>query len=231
MNAKCMLVAAALCSVFAGVLFAQGADPKTVTPAWVTEKQIAQQAQTHPQTKAQPEAAKPKGFNVFFIGYDYPTLSGTLAPALAAWNSPFNFSLGFESANSAGSSMLSGLELEFFIAAPSKALRLQMNELLMIGYSLALKPVRLNHGARLGLSLLDVTDDTSAANTYTGLGGLVGPEASLYAELAPDFWLWVRGRYALSYYMSLISNGSSPLDTGSNTLNTVSLEAGLAFRM
>jgi len=31
--------------------------------------------------------------------------------------------------------------------------------------------------------------------------------------------------------MSIDSNGSSPLDTGSNTLNTVSLEAGLGFRM
>lgn len=229
MNAKRMLVAATLCAVFAGALFAQGADPKTVTPAWVTEKQIAQQAQA--QTQAQAEAPKPKSFNLFFIGYDYPTFSGALAPSLTGWTGPLNFSLGFESANSAGSSMLSGLELEFFIAAPSKGLRLQMNDMVMIGYSLALKPVRFNIGARLGLSLLDVTDNNSASNTYTGLGGLVGPEASLYAELTPDFWLWVRGRYALSYYMSLISNGSSPLDTGSNTLNTVSLEAGLAFRM
>ncbi len=224
-----MLVAAALCTVFAGALFAQGADPKTVTPAWVTEKQIAQQAQA--QTQSQAEAPKPKSFNLFFIGYDYPTFSGALAPSLTGWTGPLNFSLGIESANSTGSSMLSGLELEFFIAAPSKGLRLQMNDMVMIGYSLALKPVRFNIGARLGLSLLDITDNTSTSNTYTGLGGLVGPEASLYAELAPDFWLWVRGRYALSYYMSLISNGSSPLDTGSNTLNTVSLEAGLAFRM
>jgi len=224
-----MLVAAALCAVFAGALFAQGADPKTVTPAWVTEKQIAQQAQA--QTQSQAEAPTPKSFNLFFIGYDYPTFSGALAPSLTGWTGPLNFSLGIESANSTGSSMLSGLELEFFIAAPAKGLRIQMNDMVMIGYSLALKPVRFNIGARLGLSLLDITDDTSAANTYTGLGGLVGPEASLYAELAPDFWLWVRGRYALSYYMSLISNGSSPLDTGSNTLNTLSLEAGLAFRM
>lgn len=225
MNAKRIVFAVVLCAVFAGALFAQGADPKTVTPAWVIEKQIAQQSQT------QAEVPKPKSLNLFFIGYDYPTFSGALAPSLAGWTGPLNFSLGMETANSTASSMLSGIELEFFIATPSKGMRLQMNDMLMVGYSLALKPVRLNIGARLGLSLLDITDDTSTANTYTGLGAVIGPEASLYAELVPDFWLWVRGRYVLSYYLSLISNGSSPLDTGSNTLNTLSLEAGLAFRM
>lgn len=225
MNAKRIVFAVVLCAVFAGALFAQGADPKTVTPAWVIEKQIAQQSQT------QAEVPKPKSLNLFFIGYDYPTFSGALAPSLVGWTGPLNFSLGMETANSTASSMLSGIELEFFIATPSKGMRLQMNDMLMVGYSLALKPVRLNIGARLGLSLLDITDDTSTANTYTGLGAVIGPEASLYAELVPDFWLWVRGRYALSYYLSLISNGSSPLDTGSNTLNTLSLEAGLAFRM
>jgi hypothetical protein len=229
MKAKRVLVVAALCAVFAGALFAQGADPKTVTPAWVIEKQIAEQAQV--QTQAQAEAPKPKSFNLFFIGYDYPTFSGLLAPSLAGWTGPLNFSLGFESANSTGSSMLSGLELEFFVAAPAKGLRLQMNDMVMIGYSFALKPMRFNIGARLGLSLLDMTDDSSASNTYMGLGGIIGPEASLYAELAPDFWLWVRGRYSLAYFMSIDSNGSSPLDTGSTTLNTVSLEAGLGFRM
>jgi hypothetical protein len=101
----------------------------------------------------------------------------------------------------------------------------------MLGYSFDLKPVRFNVGARLGLSLLDVTDDSSANDTYTALGGIVGPEASLYAEVAPDFWLWVRGRYSIAYYMSLVSNGACPIDSGDNTLNCVSLEAGLAFRM
>jgi len=41
----------------------------------------------------------------------------------------------------------------------------------------------------------------------------------------------VRGRYSIAYYMSLVSNGACPIDSGDNTLNCVSLEAGLAFRM
>jgi len=225
MTMKKLFIVAAVGLLMISSAFADGADPKTVTPAWVTEKQVAQQAQT------QAEAPKPKNFNLFFIGYDYPTLSGSLASHLTGWNSPVNFSLGIESSNTAGSSFLSGLELEFFLTVNGQGMRIQMNDMVMLGYSLDLKPVRFNLGARLGLSLLDVTDDSSVNDTYTAIGGILGPEASLYAELSPDFWLWVRGRYSMAYYMSLDSSGSCPIDSGDSTLNCVSLEAGLAFRM
>jgi len=229
MKTKKLVIAAILSLFMLGSAFADGADPKTVTPAWVTEKQLAQQAQA--QEQAQAEAPQPKSFNLFFIGYDYPILSGPLGPHLTGWNSPINFSLGVESSNTSGSSFLSGLELEFFLTFNDQGTRMQMNDMIMLGYSFDLKPVRFNVGARLGLSLLDVTDDSSANDTYTAIGGIVGPEASLYAEVAPDFWLWVRGRYSMAYYISLVSNGACPIDSGDNTLNCVSLEAGLAFRM
>jgi hypothetical protein len=225
------LITAAIISLFMlGSALADGADPKTVTPAWVTEKQLTQQTQSQGQAEA--EAPKPKNFNVFFIGYDYPTLSGPLASHLTGWNSPVNFSLGIESSNTSGSSFLSGLELEFFLTVNGQGMRMQMNDMVMAGYSFNLKPVRFNVGARLGLSLLDVTDDNPANPTYTALGGIIGPEASLYAEVAPDFWLWARGRYSMAYYFTIDSSGgASPIDSGDNTLNCVSLEAGLAFRM
>jgi hypothetical protein len=230
MKTKKLIIAAIISLFMLGSAFADGADPKTVTPAWVTEKQLTQQAQAQEQAEA--EAPKPKNFNVFFIGYDYPTLSGPLASHLTGWNSPVNFSLGIESSNTSGSSFLSGLELEFFITTNDQGMRLQMNDMVMAGYSFNIKPVRFNVGARLGLSLLDVTDDDPANPTYMALGGIIGPEASLYAELAPDFWLWARGRYSMAYYFTIDnSGGANPIDSGDNTLNCVSLEAGLAFRM
>lgn len=204
-----------------------GADPKTVTPAWMTEKELADKAQAQPQT--QDGAQLTNNFSVFFIGYDYPTLSGKLAPHLSSWNSPYNFSIGAESSNSAGSSFLSGLELEFFITPNDEGLRFQMNDMLMLGYSFDIKPARLNLGARLGLGVLDVSDNSLA---YTSLGGLAGPEAALYVKVAPDFWLWARGRYTMAYYFTIDSSGAAnPIDAGDATLNCLSFEAGLAFKM
>lgn len=229
---KASIMAAAIAALIlfgAAEVCADGADPKTVTPAWVTEQQLTQQ-----QAQAQPQAAPTasKGLSLFFIGYDYPTLSGPLASSLTPWNGPVNFSLGIEAPTSAGSSFLSGLELEFFTTVNSAGMRLQMNDMVMLGYSLDLaKIARLNLGARLGLSIIDVTDDSSANNTYTALGGIAGPEASLYGMVAKDFWLWVRGRYLMGYYFPFISNGSSPIDAGNRTLNCLSVEAGLAFKM
>lgn len=209
-----------------------GADPKTVTPAWMTEKELANKTQAQPQAQPQDDTQLANDFNVFFIGYDYPILSGALAPHLSSWNSPFNFSIGLESSNSADSSFLSGLELEFFITPNDQGLRFQMNDMVMLGYSFDIKPARLNLGARLGLGILDVSDNSSANPSYTALGGLAGPEAALYVKVAPDFWLWARGRYTMAYYFTIDSSGAAnPIDAGDNTLNCLSFEAGLAFKM
>jgi len=104
--------------------------------------------------------------------------------------------------------------------------------MVMLGYSIALADIaRFNLGARLGLSLLDVTDYNSANPSYMLLGGIAGPEVSLYGMVAKDFWLWVRGQYLFGYYFPLDTNGASPIDTGNQSLNCLSFEAGLAFRM
>jgi hypothetical protein len=220
MSGKRLSIIVAMGFLILSAVFPQGADPKTVVPAWVTEKQFV------------PEPVKPvKNFSLFFIGYDFPSLSGSLASHLTSWQSSINFSLGIESMEENRSSFLSGIEAELFLTVNNKGSRVLMNDMAMIGYSFNLKPVKLNIGARLGLCLLDVIDDSSAANTYTGIGGVIGPEASLYVELAPDFWLWARARYSLSYYLSMDTNPASPIATGSNSLNCLSLEAGLAFRM
>ncbi len=230
----CILAAIATLMV-CGAAYADGADPKTVTPAWVTEQQTAQQqAQTQQQAQPQAEAKAPKNTNLFFIGYDYPTLSGPLASDLAKWASPFNFSLGFESFGASGSSFLSGVGFEFFVTPNDNGVRIQLNDIVMFGYSIELaKIARLNLGARLGLSILDVADYNSTNPSYMLIGGIAGPEASLYGQLAKDFWLWVRGRYTMAYYFALDSSGGGtiPIDAGDRTLNCLSLEAGLAFRM
>jgi len=217
-----------------GIAYADGADPKTITPAWIIEQQIAQQ-QTQPQNQAETQSP-PAGQNstLFFIGYDYPILSGPLASYLTSWNSLANFALGIEAPNTIGSSFLTGLELEFFTTVNNQGMRLQMNDMVMLGYSLDLfKVARLNLGARLGLSILDVTDDRSTNPSYTYLGAIAGPEASIYGLVAKDFWLWVRGRYSMSYYFNVGSSGApDPITAaGASTLNCTSLEAGLAFRM
>jgi len=215
-----------------GIAYADGADPKTITPAWVIEQQIAQQqTQTPNEAETQSPPVVQNG-TLFFIGYDYPTLSGPLATYLSSWNSLVNFALGIEAPNSVGSSFLTGLELEFFTTVNNQGMRLQMNDMVMLGYSFDLfKVARLNLGARLGLSLLDVTDDQSTNPSYTYLGAIAGPEASIYGMVAKDFWLWARGRYSMSYYFNVGSSGApDPITAaGANTLNCISLEAGLAF--
>jgi opacity protein-like surface antigen len=238
MKTKSLMAVAVAALILSSPAYADDADPKTVTPAWVTEQQLAQQAQAPQETpqQAQPQAeTKPASTtNLFFIGYDYPTLSGPLATHLAKWASPFNFSLGFESFGASGSSFLSGLGLEFFVTPNDKGVRIQLNDMVMLGYSIELeKNVRLNLGARLGIGILDVADYNSANPSYMLLGGVAGPEASIYGMVAKDFWLWLRGRYTVGYYFALDSSGggTNPIDAGGRTLNCLSLEAGLAFRM
>lgn len=215
--------------------WADGADPKTVTPAWVTEQQLAQQQAQQQQPSPETAQVSPlSGNSLFFIGYSYPTLSGPMSPYLTPWNSLVNFSLGVEAFNGGGSSFLTGLELEFFATVNSQGMRLQMNDMMMLGYSIDIaKVARLNLGARLGLGLIDVTDDSSANPSYMLLGGIAGPEASLYGMLAPDFWLWVRGRYLMSYYFKIDSSGGgvNPIDAGDRSLNVLSVEAGIAFKI
>jgi hypothetical protein len=203
--------------------FSQGADPKIVTPAWVMEKQFEQQQQSG---QSGDTSNVTKAFNVFFIGYDYPTLSGPLADDLASWNGPINFSLGMESGMGAGSSMLTGIEVELFITINDTGSRFLMHDMAMIGYSFDLAPLRLNLGGRVGLSMLDVMDTVS----YTGIGLVLGPEASVYFAVDPSFWLWIRGRYSMASYISLDA-GTTPIVTGNDSLNCVSLEAGLAFKL
>lgn len=221
MNAKRCTLAVAMGFFILWAAFSQGTDPASVTPAWVMEKQFGQQE----------EVKTTKPFNIFFVGYDYPTLSGPLADSLAGWNSPYNFSIGVESCSGQGSSFLTGVEGEFFVTVNDTGSRFLMNDMVMLGYSFDLKPVRLNIGGRLGLSILDVMDDTNSANTYTGLGFVVGPEASVYLALDPSFWLWLRGRYSMAYYMSLDDSTANPIASGKDSLNCVSLEAGLAFKL
>lgn len=214
-------LAAALLFAIISAAFPQGADPKTVTPAWVMEQEFAKQ-----------DAERQKNaFNVFFIGYDYPTLSGSLATSLAKWDGPINAAIGMESCEKAGSSMLFGLELELMVTMNDAGARFLMNDMMMVGYSIALAPLRLNAGARIGLCLLDVTDDADASGTYTAMGGVIGPEASLYFALDKATSLWVRGRYAISSYFSLADGGADPVSQGSSSLNLLSLEAGLAFKI
>jgi len=230
------LMAATLAAfMLCGAAYADGADPKTVTPAWVIEKEIEQQqSQAQEEPKLTTETATSNAFSLFFIGYEYPTFSGPLASYLTAWDSPINLSFGIEASNSTSSSFLSGLELEFFITINDQGTRILANDMVMLGYSIALADIaRFNLGARLGLSLLDVTDYNSANPSYMLLGGIAGPEASIYGMVAKDFWLWVRGRYTMGYYFTVDSSGDgvNPIDAGDRTLNCLSFEAGLAFRM
>lgn len=221
MKAKRIALAIVLACLSLGLAFSQGADPKTVKPAWVIEQEFAQQ----PAQKAA------DAFGVVFIGYDYPILSGLLAADIAPWNGPFNFSFGIESCSAGGSSFLTGFEAEMLITVNEKGSRLLMNSMMMLGYSFDLKPLRFNLGGRLGLSLLDVSDTANAANTYTGLGFVFGPETSLYLALDPSVWLWLRGRYSWAYYASIDGPASSPIASGKNALECISVEAGFAFKM
>lgn len=217
---RCALAATLLIAIL-GAVSSQGVDAKTVTPAWVMEKEFAKQ-----------DAERQKNaFNIFFIGYDYPTLSGALAEPLAKWDGPLNIAVGMESCERAGSSPLYGLELELMVTLNDFGARFLMNDMMMVGYSLDLAPLRLNAGARLGLSILDVTDDADSSGTYTALGGVIGPEASLYYALDKSTSLWVRGRYAISYYFPVAGSGSDPVSMGDDFLNLLSLEAGLAFKL
>lgn len=201
----------------------------TVKPAWQIEKQQASSQATAPET-AEKEKAK-NTFGAFFIGYDYPIMAGALEPHLSALNGPVNFSLGMETATGAGSSFLSGVEGEFMVTVNDRGMRLIFHDMAMIGYSIALAPLRLNLGLRLGLSMIDMTDDASAANTFTALGGIAGPEASLYLSLDPSSWIYVRGRYAWSAYMAVSGNAASPIATGDSSATWTSLQAGFAFKL
>ncbi|MFA5852258.1 MAG: hypothetical protein WC820_06130 [Spirochaetales bacterium] len=224
MNAKRSLLSGTMGFLVLIAGFAQGADPKTVTPAWVMEKQFEQQQAGQPAATSDTAKAT-KAFNVFFLGYDYPTLSGPLADDLASWSGPINFSLGMESSMGSGSSMLTGLEVELFVTINDAGSRFLMHDMAMIGYSFNLAPLRFNLGGRVGLSMLDVMGPVS----YTGLGLVFGPEASLYFAIDPSFWLWVRGRYSMASYISMDSG--STISAGNDSLNCLSLEAGLAFKL
>lgn len=213
---------------------AQGVDPKTVKPAWEIEKQLEKEnadAKAAADAAAKDMAVKNivNAFNVFFIGYDVPSLSGSLADDLASWKSPINFSLGMETSTAQASSLLFGVEGEFLVTFNDAGSRLLMNDMVMFGYSLNLKPLRVNAGVRAGLSILDVTAST-AYNTYTGFGFVFGPEASVYLAFDPRSWIWLRGRYSMASYISMDSD-SSPIVAGNDTLDFLSLEAGLAFKM
>lgn len=199
---------------------AQTADPGSVKPAWQFEQDFA----------ANPPPSQP-GLSLFFVGYDYPTLSGPLAPSLADWVSPYNLSLGFEGVMSPGSSMLTGLELELLMTMNDGGSRFLMNDMLIVGYSFDLSPLRLNLGGRAGLAMLDVLDYSDSSNTYTGLGALVGPEASAYVALGPDLWIWVRGRYLFEYFVSIDGPSNNPIALGKDSLNCLSIEAGIGFKL
>ncbi len=199
--------------------FAQGADPASVKPAWQTEKEI----------EAVKNAPLPQ-FGAFYFGYDYPILSGNLAADLAKWESPINIAVGFESMSGLRNSFISGVELEMFFTFNDSGVRFLMNDLVLFGYSFDLKFARLNAGIRAGLSILDITDDSSGYGTFTALGAVLGPEISLYLPVAKDMSLYLRGRYAASAYMTLDTD-ANPIDDGRNQLATLSFQAGLGFKM
>ncbi|MFA6366198.1 MAG: hypothetical protein WCX13_03305 [Candidatus Hydrogenedentales bacterium] len=221
MKTRQYLLSAAMSLLVLFSAFPQGADPKTVTPAWILEKQFEQ------QQEEKKLANTADTFNVFFIGYDYPLISGPLAAHLDAWKSPLNFSFGMETSMSNESSFLTGVEGELFMTFNDQGSFFLMNDMVMFGYSINLKPVRLNMGVRAGFSILDVMGTTE---TYTGLGLIIGPEASMYLAFAPGSWLWLRGRYAMAGYMSMDSS-SNPISQGDDSLTLFSLEAGLAFKL
>lgn len=230
MTARRWVLSAAIGILLLSTAIAQGADPKTVKPAWEMEKQFEKQQEEGKTAQEAAEIAEvANAFNVFFIGYDFPAFSGPLADDLEAWKGPVNFSLGMEMSAAQSSSFLSGVEGELFVTINDTGSRFLMNSMAIFGYSFNLEPLRLNLGIRAGLSILDVMTD-SAPSTYTGLGLIFGPEASLYLALDPSSWIWVRGRYSMAAYMSLDSD-ASPIDTGNDTLNCLSLEAGLAFKL
>jgi len=234
MKARKWVLSAAIGLLLLTTAFAQGIDPKTVKPAWEMEKQFEKE-QGEEKAAADAAAAATAAdnlvntFSVFFIGYDFPTLSGPLAAELAAWEGPINFSLGMEMSTTQASSFLSGAEAELFITINDAGSRLLMNSMAIFGYSFNLKPLRLNLGIRAGLSILDVMTD-SASSTYTALGLVFGPESSVYLALDPSTWIWVRGRYSMASYTSLDTD-ASPIDTVGDSLDCLSLEAGLAFKM
>jgi hypothetical protein len=215
MKAKLCVLTASLCLALASAA-AQGAVPASVTPAWVLERQFGQEKEA-------------RRLDVFFIGYDYPSLSGPLAPYLEAWKGPVNFTIGFEGADA--SNFLMGLEGEFLVDIRDKSSRFLFHDMMMLGYSLDLGAVRLNLGCRIGLSLVDVTDDANSANSFTGLGAVLGPEASIYLLLAPKTWLWARGRYARDFFLSMDDSLTTPIALGNDRLDCASLEAGLAFKL
>jgi hypothetical protein len=206
--------------IIAGVpVFGQGVDPSTVKPAWQFEQEI----------EAAKNAPLPQ-FDAYYFGYDYPIISGNLAADLAKWESPINIALGFESISGLTSSFISGVELEMFFTFNDSGVRFLMNDLVLFGYSFDLKFARLNAGIRAGLSILDITENASGYGTFTALGAVLGPEISLYVPVAKDMSLYLRGRYAAAAYITLDSD-ANPIDDGRNQLATLSIQAGLAFKM
>jgi hypothetical protein len=189
-------------------------DPNSVKPAWQIEKELS----------AAPATPVPS-FDVFFMGYELPQYSGNLADELADWESLFNFSFGMDSSTTLRSSFLNGVEGDLALTFNDNGSRMLMNSMAIFGYSINLMPLRLNLGARVGLSILDVADNRLGYSTYTGLGYIVGPEASLYLYLGADTWLWARGRYSYAQYTMLTGSVAS----GDDQLSTVSIQAGLAF--
>jgi len=234
MKARKWGLSAAIGLLLLSTAIAQGADPKTVKPAWELEKQFEKEqgegkASADAAAAAADAANLANAFNVFFVGYDFPSLSGPLADELAAWEGPINFSLGMEMAAAQASSFLSGAEAELFVTVNDTGSRLLMNSMAIFGYSLNIKPLRLNLGIRAGLSILDVMTNL-ASSTYTALGLVFGPETSIYLALDPSTWIWARGRYSMAAYTSLDAD-ASPIVTGNDSLDCLSLEAGLAFKM
>lgn len=199
--------------------FAQETDPSTIKPAWQTENEIAK-AKNSPVPQ----------FSLSYVGYDYPILQGSLANDLAKWASPINFALGIETITGLASGFLSGIELEFFFTLNDDGARFFMNDLVMLGYSFDFDALRLNTGVRVGLSLLDVTDETLANGTYTAIGGTIGPEISIYVPVTKKNFLYVRGRYTASAFLSLGSS-SDPINSGRNNLEILSIQAGFGFNL
>jgi hypothetical protein len=78
MKTKKLIIAAVIGLFMLGSAFADGADPKTVTPAWVPKPACTagSGSRTGPG-----RAPQPKSFNLFFIGYDYPILRAPRPPS------------------------------------------------------------------------------------------------------------------------------------------------------
>ena len=192
---------------------AQTADPASVTPAWIYERQFAKEEEA-------------RRLDVLYLGYSLPSFSSALSGYVDNPDSRLNFSAGLESAMQGGS--LGGVDFELFLDLADGYSRIVFNDTVLFGYSFDLGFCRLNLGGRAGLGFID-WGAYPAVGDATAIGALLGPELSLYVDLGRKFWLWGRGHYYKAFYLSLDDAGSDPVSLGNTELDSFIVSFGVAF--